>query len=140
MLLLLQIKRGYFEVPGLRKTIIPEFAFTAPLGLVHPMTRMHVRLLGPCFKTGRRRRRPTRTRDKDRTRERARCTSPFPSPPESGQASGAQGQAENFTHCHDPRLAVRRVERPGKCSRREDIPKPEALAGPQSPSSPQRAA
>lgn len=29
------------------------FAFTAPLGLVNPMTRIHVRLLGPCFETGR---------------------------------------------------------------------------------------
>ena len=28
------------------------FAFTPPLGLGHPMTRTHVRLLGPCFKTG----------------------------------------------------------------------------------------
>ncbi|EFX62989.1 hypothetical protein DAPPUDRAFT_37179, partial [Daphnia pulex] len=28
------------------------FAFTAPLGLVRPMARTHVRLLGPCFKTG----------------------------------------------------------------------------------------
>jgi hypothetical protein len=29
-------------------------AFTAPLGLgVFPVTRAHVRLLGPCFKTGR---------------------------------------------------------------------------------------
>ena len=39
------------------------FAFTAPLGLVNPMTRTHVRLLGPCFKTGRRgdRRRPLAT-------------------------------------------------------------------------------
>ena len=44
----------------------PNFAFTAPLGLVNPMTRLHVRLLGPCFKTGRRRRRPTRDRDGSR--------------------------------------------------------------------------
>ena len=29
------------------------FAFTPPLGLDDPMTRTHVRLLGPCFKTGR---------------------------------------------------------------------------------------
>ena len=30
------------------------FTFTAPLGLVNPMACIHVRLLGPCFKTGRR--------------------------------------------------------------------------------------
>ena len=49
--------------------IIPKFAFTAPLGLVHPMTRTHVRLLGPCFKTGRRGHRPTRDRDAARISE-----------------------------------------------------------------------
>ena len=30
------------------------FAFTTPLSLVNSMARIHVRLLGPCFKTGRR--------------------------------------------------------------------------------------
>ena len=44
------------------------FAFTAPLGLVNPMARTHVRLLGPCFKTGRRRHRPTRQREVNRNR------------------------------------------------------------------------
>ena len=44
------------------------FAFTAPLGLVNPMTSIHVRLLGPCFKTGRSGRRPTRQRDENRNR------------------------------------------------------------------------
>lgn len=29
------------------------FTFTAPVGFVNPMTRAHVKLLGPCFKTGR---------------------------------------------------------------------------------------
>ena len=28
------------------------FTFITPLGFLHPMTRVHVRLLGPCFKTG----------------------------------------------------------------------------------------
>ncbi|CAN6972884.1 unnamed protein product [Brassica rapa subsp. trilocularis] len=27
--------------------------FLAPYGFTHPLTRTHVRLLGPCFKTGR---------------------------------------------------------------------------------------
>ena len=49
------------------KRIVPQtdklfFAFTTPLGLVNPMARIHVRLLGPCFKTGRRGHRPTRYR------------------------------------------------------------------------------
>ena len=29
------------------------FTFIAPAGFNHPKTRTHVRLLGPCFKTGR---------------------------------------------------------------------------------------
>ena len=45
------------------------FAFTAPLGLVNPMARIHVTLLGPCFKTGERGHRPTRQRDANRNRE-----------------------------------------------------------------------
>ena len=65
--------------PG--KGIVPKaderpFAFTAPLGLADPMARTRVRLLGPCFKTGRRRRRPTRQRRADRDRAIACCTSP----------------------------------------------------------------
>src|SRR5574343_756783 len=57
------------------------FAFTAPLGLVRPMARTHVRLLGPCFKTGQRGRRPTRDRDADRAREGACYTSRLQYPP-----------------------------------------------------------
>ncbi|KAI3779502.1 hypothetical protein L2E82_09223 [Cichorium intybus] len=32
---------------------IPPISFLAPSGFTHPLTRTHVRLLGPCFKTGR---------------------------------------------------------------------------------------
>ena len=32
---------------------IPHISFLAPHGFNHPLTRTHVRLLGPCFKTGR---------------------------------------------------------------------------------------
>ena len=32
---------------------IPHISFLAPYGFNHPLTRTHVRLLGPCFKTGR---------------------------------------------------------------------------------------
>ena len=32
---------------------IPPISFLAPCGFTHPLTRIHVRLLGPCFKTGR---------------------------------------------------------------------------------------
>lgn len=32
---------------------IPPLSFLAPYGFTRPLTRTHVRLLGPCFKTGR---------------------------------------------------------------------------------------
>lgn len=32
---------------------IAPVSFLTPYGFTHPMTRTHVRLLGPCFKTGR---------------------------------------------------------------------------------------
>ena len=32
---------------------IPPISFLAPYGFARPLTRTHVRLLGPCFKTGR---------------------------------------------------------------------------------------
>lgn len=32
---------------------IPPISFLTPCGFTHPLTRTHVRLLGPCFKTGR---------------------------------------------------------------------------------------
>ena len=44
------------------------FAFTSPLSLVNSMARIHVRLLGPCFKTGQRGHRPTQQRDENRNR------------------------------------------------------------------------
>ena len=47
----------------------PPFAFTAPSGLANPTARTHVRLLGPCFKTGRRGLRPTRQGDASRGRQ-----------------------------------------------------------------------
>ena len=94
MLLLLRTIRGRGEAPGLRPYgIIPKvqapFAFTVPLGLVNPMTRTHVGLLGPCFKTGRRRRRPTRDRDAGRASECTRYTSSLSYPP--GPKLGTRG-------------------------------------------------
>lgn len=42
----------------------PPFTFISPLGLVRPLTRTHVRLLGPCFKTGRVGHRPFARRER----------------------------------------------------------------------------
>jgi hypothetical protein len=80
------------------------FAFTAPLSLVNPMARIHVRLLGPCFKTGRRGHRPTRQRDENRNRAVARYTSPLTYP--SGAEPGHPGLPPKKRQLH-PRPLVR---------------------------------
>ena len=73
MLLLLPLGEANRKRRGCARKITPQpdkqaFAFTTPLGLVNPMTRTRVRLLGPCFKTGRRGHRPTRNRDAARAK------------------------------------------------------------------------
>ena len=82
-------RRGYAREGSPLGHRVP-FAFTTPLGLVRPMARTHVRLLGPCFKTGRRGRRPTRDRDAGRTRKGACYTSrlQYP-PPEETESRGS---------------------------------------------------
>ena len=81
--------------------IIPKFAFTTPMGLAHPMTRIHVRLLGPCFKTGRRGHRPTRNRDAARIRTNARYTRPLRYP------SGSQPQSAELARPRPDKLHPR---------------------------------
>lgn len=39
--------------PPIDRRGIPPISFLAPYGFTGPLTRTHVRLLGPCFKTGR---------------------------------------------------------------------------------------
>ncbi|KAI5382071.1 hypothetical protein KIW84_UN0175 [Lathyrus oleraceus] len=41
------------SVGGATHKRIPPISFLAPYGFTRPLTRTHVRLLGPCFKTGR---------------------------------------------------------------------------------------
>ncbi|KAK7296414.1 hypothetical protein VNO77_50263 [Canavalia gladiata] len=41
------------SVGGATHKGIPPISFLAPYGFTRPLTRTHVRLLGPCFKTGR---------------------------------------------------------------------------------------
>ena len=88
------------------------FAFTAPLGLVRPMARTHVRLLGPCFKTGRRGHRPTRDGDAGRSSEGACYTSRLQYPPsaETENQGWPPQAATNFTRSHVPKTAVRRAK------------------------------
>lgn len=47
-----QQDRGRWTVLRARARI-PPFSFLAPCGFPNPTTRTHVRLLGPCYKTGR---------------------------------------------------------------------------------------
>ena len=92
-------------------TIIPKFAFTAPLGFAHPMTRTHVRLLGPCFKTGRRGHRPTRDRDAARKRQLLAIRGRSSTRRAHSPASRAWTQGPNFTRGCSARPTVRRVQR-----------------------------
>ena len=63
------------------------FTFIAPRGFSHPKTRAHVRLLAPCFKTGRMdpydRQRPKRVGREHRPNDRQQSRSTASSPPRS---------------------------------------------------------
>ena len=72
MLCVIPTKRGRLEFTGMRLTDLPSsrqatLCFHCAAGFSGPLTRAHGRLLGPCFKTGRRGRRTTRDRDATRT-------------------------------------------------------------------------
>ena len=83
------------------------FTFIAPRGFSHPKTRAHVRLLGPCFKTGRMdpydRQRPKRVvrehRPNDRQQSRSTASSPLRST--TGRKDGTL--ATRGTRCDCPR-------------------------------------
>ena len=45
--------RSPTEVKEIPRQLKRAFTFIVPAGFNHPKTRTHVRLLGPCFKTGR---------------------------------------------------------------------------------------
>ena len=53
----IRIGRSMMRSPTEAREISPQlkraFTFIVPAGFNHPKTRTHVRLLGPCFKTGR---------------------------------------------------------------------------------------
>ena len=74
-------------------------------------TRTHVRLLGPCFKTGRRGRQPTHDRDADRVKHGHMLYMPaqFTRRLQS-QEHRARTQGTNFTHAFGLMSTVRRVK------------------------------
>ena len=115
------------EVDAKRRGCQPEavtprsetFAFAAPLGLEHPMTRTHVRLLGPCFKTGRRGRRPTRDRNAASASKDTRYTRQLKYPLHAQpRARGSNAKRKNFTPVHGELAAVRRVKYPRNAAAR----------------------
>ena len=124
--------RGRCEARGLRRLrITPQvqvpFAFTTPLSLVRSMTRTRVRLLGPCFKTGRRGRRPTRDRETARAsetlaiRDRSRARRP------RSQAPGIRGKPRTLSRAmvHRQRFVA---QSPGEVQSPETpIPRAECL-------------
>ena len=114
-----------------------DFAFTAPLGFEHPMARAHVKLLGPCFKTGRRDRRPTRDRDANRASKGTlyKRSLHYPSPTEPG-TRGLKAEA-NKLHPR-PRSAGNGSSRMAatKCRRRQSWQRDRVLADPTPPGRP----
>ena len=92
------------------------------------MTRTSVRLLGPCFKTGRRGRRSTRHREATRVREDARCTRPLKYPPRTKLGERGSGRSPNFTRGHSPFDGGSWREAPEKCSQRATGHRGEVLA------------
>ena len=93
------------------------FAFTTPLGLVHPMTCTHVRLLGPCFKTGRRGHRPTHDRNAARVNEDTRYTrqlSYLPAPNPRTQGSNTRNELHPCLQSDASSTSCEALE---KCSR-----------------------
>ena len=110
----------------------PPFAFTAPLGFVDPLTRTHARLLGPCFKTGRRHRRPTRDGAESRASADAhsralRWTRRAKSPTTGAPAAEAN---RNFTPQRGLRSAVRRVKGPRSAAGNDRAARGRVLADP----------
>lgn len=74
-------------IPDLTSAAEAAFTFIPPRGFNHPKTRAHVRLLGPCFKTGRMdpydRQRPKRMVRDHHPNDRQQSRSTASSPPRS---------------------------------------------------------
>ena len=96
------------------------FAFTAPLSLVNSMARIHVRLLGPCFKTGRRGHRPTPQRDENRNRALLAIRVLSSTCLVRSQENGAASRTDNFTRAlwSSPNSSCGKPQ--GKCTRADN--------------------
>ena len=88
---------------------IPPISFLAPYGFNHPLTRTHVRLLGPCFKTGRMGspQADARSTQVPKHAESARAAIHNPNDDVSTSISTARG----LGHHHNPCRSMSRVDR-----------------------------
>jgi len=103
------------------------------------MTRDRDRLLGPCFKTGRRRRRPTRDRNGARVSKDTRYTRLLNYPPPAKLDSEGSGQPEGNPKLHPAAQSVdsgSSREAAEKYSPRRSEPGTTVLADPNAPSRP----
>ena len=142
MLLLLPLDEAKWKGRACVRRISPQlaeqaFAFTAPLGFERPMACAHVKLLGPCFKTGRRGRRPTRDRDANRASKGTlyKRSLHYPSPTEPG-TRGLKAEARKL---HPRPRSVRNGSSrmaATKCRRRQSQQSARDLAVPKTPCRP----
>ena len=83
------------------------FTFITPRGFAHPKTRAHVRLLGPCFKTGRMdpydRQHPKRMVRDHHPNDRQQSRSTASSPPRSTTGRTDGTLAKRGMRCNRPR-------------------------------------
>ena len=103
------------------------FAFTAPSGFVNPTTCIHVRLLGPCFKTGHSFHRPTRRGIASRTRQAVLAIQAGQRPVghQSQDTPGADAEAQTSPRAFGPGPTVLVVTPAGDApERRADTPTP----------------
>ena len=124
-----EAKRRDCAQEGIVPKLQAAFAFTAPLGLGNPMTRTHVRLLGPCFKTGRRRRRPTRDREANGARRALAVRVRLNTRRLRSQEQGAQTLGNELHPRPRSRSSGSSREEPEKCSQGSQEQTREALAG-----------
>ena len=113
----------------------PRFRYA--FGFGSPSTRVHARLPGPCFKTGRRDRRPTRDRDANRASKGTlyKRSLHYPSPTEPG----TRGLKPEGRKLHPRPRSVRNGSSrmaATKCRRRPSQQEDRVLADPTPPSRP----
>ena len=111
-----EAKRRDCAPEGDRPSAASSLCFHCAAGFSSPLTRAHGRLLGPCFKTGRRRRRPTRDEGVQRCQKRHALYAPDQTLP-----AGAGGERHRGLR-DEPPTSPRAIAQPKQfvASRREE--------------------